>query len=202
MKLTQEPCHLEVCSRLVRFGDTQVLITEVWDRPNERFQALHHQLLASAQAVKYAHENYPKFRMGDMNLFCTMYPLTCNPDDVIATQKEMQMMNWFCSDIQIRGIYPYYADRYFEEKGIRIIMEENDKEILREGTVDFYTCSYYMSNCVSTDPKHAKVSGNLLGGIANPYLKSSDWGWQIDPRGTSLCTELKFIAVMEFQSWW
>ena len=69
--------------------------------------------------------------MGDMNLFCTMYPLTCNPDDVIATQKEMQMMNWFCSDIQIRGIYPYYADRYFEEKGIRIIMEENDKEILR-----------------------------------------------------------------------
>ena len=124
-------------------------VTEVWDRPNERFQALHHQLLASAQAVKYAHENYPKFRMGDMNLFCTMYPLTCNPDDVIATQKEMQMMNWFCSDIQIRGIYPYYADRYFEEKGIRIIMEENDKEILREGTVDFYTCSYYMSNCVS-----------------------------------------------------
>ena len=99
---------------------------------------------------------------------------------MIATQKEMQMMNWFCSDIQIRGIYPYYADRYFEEKGIRIIMEENDKEILREGTVDFYTCSYYMSNCVSTDPKHAKVSGNLLGGIANPYLKSSDWGWQID----------------------
>ena len=25
--------------------------------------------------------------------------------------------------------------------------------------------------------------GNILGGVANPYLKASDWGWQIDPKG-------------------
>ena len=25
--------------------------------------------------------------------------------------------------------------------------------------------------------------GNMLGGMKNPYLKASDWGWQIDPMG-------------------
>ena len=62
-------------------------------------------------------------------------------------------------------------------------MEENDEEILKEGCVDFYTFSYYMSNCVSSDPELEKTSGNILGGVKNPYLKASDWGWQIDPKG-------------------
>ena len=25
--------------------------------------------------------------------------------------------------------------------------------------------------------------GNLIAGLKNPYLKASDWGWQIDPQG-------------------
>ncbi len=153
------------------------------DNPQVRFQALHHQFIASAKAVKLAHEKYPQFKMGDMNLFATMYPYTCSPDDMIETQREMQMINWYCSDIQVRGEYPYYAKRYFEEHNIKIQMEDGDLEILKEGTVDFYTFSYYMSNCVSTDPEKMKTSGNLMGGVKNPYLESSDWGWQIDPKG-------------------
>jgi 6-phospho-beta-glucosidase len=156
---------------------------EIPDRPQERFQGLHHQFVASAKVVKIAHEKYPQFKMGNMTLFATMYPLTCNPDDVIETQKQMQMMNWFTSDIQVRGYYPYYADRFFEEKGISIRMEPGDEEILRQGTVDFFTFSYYMSNCVTTDKDAATSAGNLMGGVKNPYLKSSDWGWQIDPKG-------------------
>lgn len=62
-------------------------------------------------------------------------------------------------------------------------MEENDEQILKEGCVDFYTFSYYMSNCSSTDPELERTSGNILGGVKNPYLKASDWGWQIDPKG-------------------
>jgi 6-phospho-beta-glucosidase len=158
-------------------------MNEIPDHPQERFQGLHHQFVASAKAVKIAHDKYPQFKMGNMTLFATMYPLTCNPDDVIETQKQMQMMNWFTSDIQVRGYYPYYADRFFEEKGISIRMEPGDEEILREGTVDFFTFSYYMSNCVTTDKDAATAAGNLMGGVKNPYLKSSDWGWQIDPKG-------------------
>jgi 6-phospho-beta-glucosidase len=156
---------------------------EIPDKPQERYQGLHHQFVASALAVKLAHEKYPQFKMGNMSLFSTMYPYTCNPDDVIATQKAMQMTNWFCSDVQVRGAYPYFADRFFEENGITIKKEPGDDAILKEGTVDFYTFSYYMSNCVAKNPDKEMTEGNLLGGVKNPYLESSDWGWQIDPQG-------------------
>jgi 6-phospho-beta-glucosidase len=158
-------------------------INEVPDEPQVRFQALHHQFIASAKVVKIAHDKYPQFKMGNMTLFATTYPYTCNPDDVLEAQHQMQMMNWFTSDVQVRGEYPYYADRFFEEKGITIKKEPGDDEILREGTVDFFTFSYYMSNCAANNPPKELTQGNLMGGVKNPYLEASDWGWQIDPKG-------------------
>lgn len=158
-------------------------VTEIPDEPQIRFQALHHQFVASAKAVKLAHEKYPEYKMGNMICFITKYPYTCNPDDVIMTQREMQITNWFCSDVQVRGYYPSYADRYFEENGIVIKKEPGDDAILREGTVDYYTFSYYMSNCTGNASEGAETDGNLIGGLKNPYLKASDWGWQIDPKG-------------------
>lgn len=148
-----------------------------------RFQALHHQFVASALAVKLAHDQYPDFRVGNMSLFALMYPYSCNPEDVLLTQQRMKMMNWFCSDVQLKGTYPYYAGRFFKEQNIQIIMEEGDAEILREGTADFYAFSYYMSQCVSMDNTLRKTAGNVVSGIQNPYLKQSEWGWQIDPVG-------------------
>lgn len=159
-------------------------ITSVPDNMQERYQGLHHQFVASAMAVKYAHDNYPQFKMGNMCIFATMYPLTCNPDDLVECQKEMQKMNWFCADVQVRGAYPYYAKRFFEENNIVIKKEAGDDELLLSGKVDFYTFSYYMSSCITADEeKLDKTSGNLVGGVRNPYLKASDWGWQIDPKG-------------------
>lgn len=153
------------------------------DIPQLRFQGLHHQFVASALAVKAGHEIDPECRIGCMNIQATMYPLTCNPDDVVECQKKNQVMNYFCGDVQVRGAYPYYMKRYFEENDIQIQMEPGDLEILRQGCVDFYTFSYYMSNCVTTDPSQTQASGNLMGGAKNPYLEASDWGWQIDPKG-------------------
>ena len=148
-----------------------------------RYQALHHQFVASARAVNHAHENYPQFKMGNMIAFLPDYPYTCNPDDVLAVQSHMRMVNWFCSDVQVRGSYPSYSRRFFAENNVEIKMETGDLEELKKGTVDFYTFSYYMTFCVSTDPSVECAAGNLLGGAKNPYLKASDWGWQIDPKG-------------------
>lgn len=148
-----------------------------------RYQALHHQFVASARAVIYAHEHYPQFKMGNMIAFLPDYPYTCNPDDMLAAQAHMRMVNWFCSDVQVRGYYPSYAKRFFAENSIEIAMEPGDATELRQGTVDFYTFSYYMTFCISTDPTVENTTGNLLGGAANPYLKASEWGWQIDPKG-------------------
>ena len=153
------------------------------DVPQNRFQGLHHQFVASALAVKMAHEIDPNYQVGCMQIMATSYGLTCNPDDQIENQQKNHLMNWFCSDVQCRGKYPNYIKRYFKENNIEIKMEEGDEEILATGPVDFYTCSYYMSNCQTADKTKEGGKGNILGGVPNPYLKASDWGWQIDPVG-------------------
>ncbi len=148
----------------------------------KRYQALHHQFLASAKAVILAHEQYPEYQIGCMVAGGCTYPYTCNPDDVLKAQKDMRM-NWYCGDVQARGAYPYFAQSMWDEMGITINQEEGDAETLKAGVVDFYSLSYYMSTCASTDPKVLAAGGNLVFGAKNPYLKASDWGWQIDPKG-------------------
>lgn len=156
---------------------------KVPDHEQERFQALHHMFLASAIVVRYAHEHYPNFRMGNMNLFVPSYPSTCDPADILACQQQMNISSWFCSDVQVKGQYPYYMKRYFREHNIVIKKEPGDDEILNKGCVDIYTFSYYMSNCITTHKDVQSGEGNIMTGFKNPYLASSDWGWQIDPQG-------------------
>jgi len=148
-----------------------------------RYQALHHQLVASAKAVKLGHEINKNFKIGCMIAYMCTYPLTCKPEDVLLAQQKDNLSNFLCSDVQVRGAYPGFAKRYFKENNINIVMEEDDEKTLKEGCVDFYTFSYYMSNCISSDPNQEEIRGNLSMGLKNPYLKASDWGWQIDPKG-------------------
>lgn len=149
---------------------------ETDDSKQIRFQALHHQFIASAKAVKLGHEINKDFKIGCMIAYMTTYPYTCNPEDVFLAQERDNLNNFLCSDVQVRGAYPGFAKRFFRENNIEIKMEEDDEKILKEGCIDFYTFSYYMSNCSSTDSNLEKTSGNILGGVKNPYLKASDWG--------------------------
>ncbi|GEA30895.1 glycoside hydrolase family 1 protein [Clostridium diolis] len=159
-------------------------IDELKDNPQKRFEALHNQFVASALAVKKGHEINANFMIGCMICHITWYPYTCNPKDIIACQKKDSIFNDFSGDVQVRGEYPEFIFSYFREEGINYsFITDEDKKILKEGTVDMYTFSYYMSNCVSVDPNVPTVAGNLEGGAENPYLKTSDWGWQIDPDG-------------------
>lgn len=54
----------------------------------------------------------------------------------------MRRMNWYCSDVQVRGYYPSYAKRLWRENDISLKIEDGDLEDLKEGTIDFYTFSY------------------------------------------------------------
>ena len=158
-------------------------MNETDEEKSERFTALHHQFVASALAVQAGHEINPENKIGCMIAGSMTYPFTCNPLDVKDAQNKMNMSNWFCGDVQVRGHYPYYAKRFFKDNNIVVKMEEGDEDILKKGTVDFYSFSYYMSSCASVDPDALKSAGNMFTGIKNPYLKASDWGWQIDPEG-------------------
>ncbi|OIJ21268.1 6-phospho-beta-glucosidase [Anaerobacillus alkalidiazotrophicus] len=153
------------------------------NKKNSMYQAAHHQFVASALAVKACHEINPEAKIGCMIASMLTYPYTCNPEDAFAAM-EQDRKTLFFSDVQARGIYPGYMKRYFKENDITIVMEEGDEDILKQYPVDYIGFSYYMSFVASTAPEDLeKADGNLLNGVKNPYLQSSEWGWQIDPKG-------------------
>lgn len=148
-----------------------------------KYQAAHHELVASALATKLAHEIDPNNKVGCMLAAGNYYPYSCHPDDVWeALCKDRD--NYFFIDVQSRGEYPNYAKRMMERKGIQVEMQPEDEQILKENTVDFIAFSYYTSRLISADPNVGdSTAGNVIHSLKNPHLKSSEWGWQIDPVG-------------------
>lgn len=149
-----------------------------------KFQGAHHQFVASALATKACHELMPDARVGCMISYQLLVPYSSHPNDIQETT-EKQRESLFFTDVQARGYYPAYAKRMWEEKDVDVKMERGDEEILRQYPVDFVSFSYYMSSAISADPETLEeAEGNLItGGIVNPYLEKSEWGWQIDPKG-------------------
>jgi len=146
------------------------------------YQAIHHQLVASARAVKACHDMVPDGKIGNMLLGAMLYPLTPDPADVMETLQ--QNRDWlFFGDVQTRGYYPAYMQRFFKQQGITLEITEQDRLDLR-AEIDFISFSYYMTGCVTTDEEqNQKERANILNMVPNPHLASSEWGWQIDPEG-------------------
>jgi 6-phospho-beta-glucosidase len=146
------------------------------------YEALHHQFVASAIVTGLCHELIPGAQLGCMLTKLTTYPLTCRPDDVAETQQK-NLDNLFCADVQVRGAYPPLVRRKLMQQGITLPIQPGDEEILSQHTVDFVSFSYYMSSAESVDPDAERTPGNTILGVKNPYLPSSEWGWQVDPVG-------------------
>lgn len=146
------------------------------------YQAIHHQLVASALAVKACHEVIADGKIGNMLLGGLVYPLSSKPEDVLKALQENRTWQFF-GDVQCRGAYPGYMLRYFRENAIQLDITDADRDALMS-TVDFISFSYYMTGCVTTDEElNNQARGNILSMVPNPHLKSSEWGWQIDPVG-------------------
>ncbi|TGY44229.1 6-phospho-beta-glucosidase [Clostridium sartagoforme] len=158
-------------------------INEGENREQIIYQSAHHQLIASAKAVKLGHEINPDFKIGCMIVYPLAYAESCNPEDVLL-QNEFMNRHYFFSDVQAKGAYPNFMKTYFKRENIEVKFEDGDEEILKAGKVDFIGFSYYMTLVVSSNNDGKTLTGgNMTKGIKNPYLKSSDWGWQIDPVG-------------------
>lgn len=155
------------------------------DDAKSKTQAVYHQFLASAKVVKLGHKINPDFKIGMMTAYGTTYALTCNPEDELELMKADQERHFF-SDVQCRGVYPQYKLKEYERLGIKLEKQDGDDELLRTGTVDYIGFSYYSSSVVTTDKSKTITDGNMSTSVINPYLKSTDWGWQIDPVGLRL----------------
>lgn len=157
-----------------------------------KYQAAHHQLVASALTTKRAHEIIKDSMVGCMLAAGVTYPYSPNPLDV-QKSLENDRKNYFFIDVQSRGEYPGYTKRFFRENNINLKILKEDLEILKNNTVDYIGFSYYSSKCASVDPEilNKITSGNIFKTLKNPYLSSSEWGWQIDPLGLRItCNSL------------
>lgn len=154
------------------------------------FQGWHNQFVASAKAVRIGHELDPQLQIGCMILYATSYSYDANPVNQLANVHHNQDFNYFCADVQVRGHYPHYTQRLHRELKVdekRLDIRDEDLQLLAAYPVDYIGFSYYMSSVMDvTHSDREQVAGNLLGGVKNPFLKTSDWGWQIDPTGLQI----------------
>lgn len=81
-------------------------------------------------------------------------------------------------DVMVRGYYPSYTEAVFLRKQVTLKKEPGDAEILKNGTLDFISFSYYRSTITNQSREY-----NFIGGDPNPYLETTPWGWPIDPLG-------------------
>ena len=143
-----------------------------------RYQAAHHMFVASAKAVKLGHELMPGSMFGTMYAMSELYPATCKPEDMmhgLLARRE----NWYFIDIMGRGYYPSYAKQIWQHHGFDALdITDEDRQILKEGQLDYIAFSYYRSNTTKAGDPWFNV-----GGSDNPYLENTPWGWPIDPLG-------------------
>lgn len=152
------------------------------ERENAKYQALHHQFIASALATKALHEIIPHGQMGCMLARLPYYAYSADPQDQRLAQW-LNQQNLYFTDVHARGEYPKYMLRHWAENNVDIQTALGDEAILKQYPVDFISFSYYVSLCATTHDNIEHNDSNLMGGVKNPYIKASDWGWQIDPIG-------------------
>lgn len=167
------------------FTNSGIIYEEQEDKEEVMYQAVHYEFVASAKVVKIGHEINPEFKIGCMVAAMPSYPYSCNPEDMIKFVESNREQLMF-TDVHVRGHYPKHTLKLWERKNYNLDITEEDKKILKEGIVDFIGCSYYLTTVVTAD-KTMKTTGNDSAGkadvVENPYLKTSDWGWNIDPVG-------------------
>jgi 6-phospho-beta-glucosidase len=168
------------------------LVFEEGDNKEQvKYQATHHELLASALATKIAHEVNPINQVGCMLAGGNFYPYSCKPEDVWAAL-EKDRENLFFIDVQARGAYPSYTKRLFREKGFELEIQPGDDDILKN-TVDFVSFSYYASRCASADMNdNNSNAANIVKSLKNPHIQASEWGWGIDPLGLRITMNMMY----------
>ncbi len=137
--------------------------------------------LAGGKAVELAHEIDPNNKVGCVFGLTPVYPINCNPVNVMNAFKEMDR-DFYQIDAMCNGCFPKYKLKEYKDSDIQLEISNEDKESFYNGKLDFIGVNYY-----STSVAHYEGDDNgeetLFGGVQNSYLEKSKWGWSIDPIG-------------------
>lgn len=137
--------------------------------------------VASCMAVKLGHEIDKSNQIGCVFGIEPVYPVDCNPTNVLNAFKQMDR-DFYQIDAMCNGQFPEYKLEEYRSQGIDISISEKDREAFSLGKLDYIGMNYYASSVAKYEG--AKEGESMLfGGLQNPFLKTSKWGWTIDPIG-------------------
>lgn len=137
--------------------------------------------VASVKAVKLGHDIDENNQMGCVFGLTPYYPYSCHPKDVMKSFTDMNR-DLYQIDAMCYGKFPAYKIKEYERLGIVLDISEEDKEAFQQGKLDFLGINYYASEVSIAEVKEGMEQA-FFGGLKNPYLQDSDWGWAIDPVG-------------------
>lgn len=152
---------------------------------NEIYQISHHVMLAHAGVANYIHEQ-TDCQIGGMLAYSEVYPATANPKDILYARQINEFLNRNLLDVFVYGQYSHEVMTYVRNHKIEMDYQLNDDDVLIKVSSDFIAFSYYRSETIDSTKVPAGTVPNLYlnyGQKENPYLKTSEFGWQIDPLG-------------------
>ena len=162
----------------------------------EIYQQNHHMLVAQAKAMALCHEMVEGGKIGPAPNISLVYPASCKPEDVIASQNANAIRSWLYLDMSVYGVYNNLVWSYLEEHDATPTFAPGDDEALKNGKPDFIGFNYYNTSTVSdyplndtevqsskSDQQDQRGEKGFYKAFRNPNLGSTEFGWEIDPVG-------------------
>ncbi len=162
----------------------------------EIYQQNHHMLVAQAKAMTLCHDMVEDGKIGPAPNISLVYPASCKPEDVIASQNSNAIQSWLYLDMSVHGVYNNLVWAYLEEHDATPTFAPGDEEALKNGNPDFIGFNYYNTSTVEdyplqdTEVQSTKSDQQNKSGVKgfyksfrNPNLGSTEFGWEIDPVG-------------------
>ncbi|WP_165311806.1 glycoside hydrolase family 1 protein [Vibrio ziniensis] len=166
------------------------------NKVKEIYQQNHHMLVAQAKAMALCHQMVDGGKVGPAPNISLVYPASCKPEDVIASQNTNAIRNWLYLDMSVFGVYNNLVWAYLEENDATPTFAPGDAEALKNGKPDFIGFNYYNSMTVEdyaldddnvhlsdSNQQHQRGDKGFYKGTRNPHLPTTEFGWEIDPMG-------------------
>lgn len=174
------------------------------------FEANHVINLANAKAINLFHEKVPNGKIGPSFGYGPVYPLTADPNDVLAVENSNEFNNSWWLDVYCKGKYPAFILKQLKKLGAAPTILPEDEQLLKSAKPDFLGINYYHGGTVqqnklenptkedkgekafsSTDPYLIQPKEEqsqspeipMFQSTENSHLEKTEWGWEIDSVG-------------------
>ncbi|MDR0300060.1 MAG: glycoside hydrolase family 1 protein [Streptococcaceae bacterium] len=165
------------------------------------YQVNHHANLANAAVINKFHELNIDGKIGPSFAYSPNYALDSHPLNVLAAENAEELFANFWMDVYCYGEYPLVALAYLRENGLMFEVADGDLELLKSAKPDFLGINYYQTSTnawnpldggvgigeMNTSGKKGSSGDNGIPGlykkVANPFVKRTNWDWEIDPTG-------------------